>query len=40
MNTSGGDKDYKEALKAFRLALTRLADEIEPKVYQYGFLKE
>ncbi len=34
------DSYYKDAIGALNVALSILAKRIEPKVYEYGFLKE
>lgn len=39
MNNSSSDEHYNELVKALRDALKLLARKIEPKVYEYGFLK-
>ena len=39
MNTKSEDKKYNELIKNLRDSLTVLAQKIEPKVYEYGFLK-
>lgn len=39
MNNSSSDEHYNELVKALREALKILARKIEPKVYEYGFLK-
>ena len=40
MNATSGDERYNTLLAALRTAMKRLAAQIEPKVYQYGFLKK
>ena len=40
MNATSGDERYNTLLAALRAAMKRLAAQIEPKVYQYGFLKK
>jgi len=40
MNTKSEDKKYNELIKNLRDCLTILAQKIEPKVYEYGFLKK
>jgi hypothetical protein len=40
MNTKSNDETYNTLIKALRDALKVLAEKIEPKVYEYGFLKE
>jgi hypothetical protein len=40
MNVKSADKDYNGLIKTLRDALKVLAKKIEPKVYEYGFLKE
>ena len=39
MNSSSSDATYTQLLAALRAAMKRLAAAIEPKVYEYGFLK-
>ena len=39
MNTKSEDKKYNELVNNLRTAIKLLADKIEPKVYEYGFLK-
>ena len=39
MNASSTDATYMRLLSDLRAAMKRLAKEIEPKVYEYGFLK-
>ena len=39
MNATSGDERYNTLLAALRAAMKRLAAQIEPKVYEYGFLK-
>jgi hypothetical protein len=40
MNNKSSDERYNELITALRTALKSLARKIEPKVYEYGFLKE
>jgi hypothetical protein len=40
MNTKSADDTYTQLLGALRDALKVLTQKIQPKVYQYGFLKE
>jgi hypothetical protein len=40
MNTKSADKTYTQLLGALREALKALTQKIQPKVYEYGFLKE
>ena len=40
MNATSGDERYNTLLAALRAAMKRLAAQIEPKVYAYGFLKK
>ncbi len=40
MNSDSPDARYTELLAALRTAIKRLARRIEPKVYEYGFLKK
>ena len=40
MNSSSADATYTQLLAALRAAMKRLAAAIEPKVYEYGFLKK
>jgi hypothetical protein len=40
MNNKSNDETYNTLIKALRDALKVLAEKIEPKVYEYGFLKE
>jgi len=40
MNTKSEDETYNGLIKALRDALKTLAEKIQPKVYEYGFLKE
>ena len=40
MNAKSADETYNALLKALREALKVLAKKIEPKVYEYGFLRE
>ena len=39
MNTESSDERYTELLVSLRTAMKRLSRRIEPKVYEYGFLK-
>ena len=39
MNSTSGDLRYNELLAGLRQAMKKLAAKIEPKVYEYGFLK-
>ena len=39
MNSKSDDETYNELLKNLREKLKQLAEKIEPKVYEYGFLK-
>ncbi|MBO5974813.1 MAG: hypothetical protein J6U44_01565 [Paludibacteraceae bacterium] len=39
MNSSSSDEQYMALIGALRQALKALAKKIEPKVYEYGFLK-
>ena len=40
MNNKSDDEKYNELIENLRLTLKILAKKIEPKVYEYGFLKE
>ena len=40
MNPSSADETYTSLLASLRSAMKRLAKQIEPKVYEYGFLKK
>lgn len=40
MKTKSDDKQYTELLDNLKTAMQNLANEIRPKVYKYGFLKE
>ena len=40
MNADSKDAKYTELVGNLRAAMKRLAKEIEPKVYEYGFLKK
>ena len=40
MNATSGDADYNERLAALKSAMKKLAAKIQPKVYEYGFLKK
>ena len=39
MNSDSSDAKYTELLANLRAAMKQLARRIEPKVYEYGFLK-
>ena len=39
MNSSSQDPKYNELMKKLRLELKLLSTQIEPKIYEYGFLK-
>ena len=39
MNAKSGDETYNALVAALRAAHKALAAQIEPKVYEYGFLK-
>ena len=39
MNATSSDATYNAHLAALRAAMKTLAARIEPKVYEYGFLK-
>ncbi|GBU23693.1 hypothetical protein R83H12_00309 [Fibrobacteria bacterium R8-3-H12] len=39
MNTKSDDEKYNELIGSLREALKELAKKIEPKVYEYGFLR-
>ena len=39
MNSTSEDERYNELLAGLRKAMKKLAAKIEPKVYEYGFLK-
>jgi len=39
MNNTSNDEKYNELINNLRLALKYLVEKIEPKVYEYGFLK-
>ena len=39
MNATSSDATYNSLLAALRTAMKKLAARIEPKVYEYGFLK-
>jgi len=39
MNSDSSDEKYTELLANLRAAMKHLARHIEPKVYEYGFLK-
>jgi hypothetical protein len=40
MNSKSDDERYGELMGSLRTSLKALAEKIEPKVYEYGFLKE
>ena len=40
MNATSGDEGYSERLAALKAAMKGLGTRIEPKVYEYGFLKK
>ncbi|MDR0965720.1 MAG: hypothetical protein LBM75_04340 [Myxococcales bacterium] len=40
MNKNSNDETYNDLIGKLRVALKNLAKKIEPKVYEYGFLKE
>jgi hypothetical protein len=40
MNNQSDDETYTELIGNLRIALKTLAKKIEPKVYEYGFLKK
>jgi hypothetical protein len=40
MNNKSEDEKYNELLWNLRLGLKGLAEKVEPKVYDYGFLRE
>ena len=40
MNNQSTDEIYNALIADLRSALKTLAENIEPKVYEYGFLKE
>jgi hypothetical protein len=40
MNNKSDDETYNALIAELRSALKILAEKIEPKVYEYGFLKE
>ena len=39
MNSTSADETYSSLLSSLRAAMKNLAKQIEPKVYDYGFLK-
>ena len=39
MNNTSKDETYNELINNLRSAIKILAEKIEPKVYEYGFLK-
>jgi hypothetical protein len=39
MNNQSTDKHYNELIANLRNAMKALAQTIEPKIYEYGFLK-
>jgi hypothetical protein len=40
MKTKSTDDEYNDIIKDLRQNLSVLAEKIQPKVYEYGFLKE
>ena len=40
MNATSGDADYNERLAALKQVMKELTAKIQPKVYEYGFLKK
>ena len=40
MNATSDDEGYNERLAALKAAMKELAAKIQPKVYEYGFLKK
>ena len=40
MNATSGDEGYNERLAALKAAMKGLGAKIEPKVYEYGFLRK
>ena len=40
MNPTSADETYNALLSALRAAMKKLAAQIEPKVYDYGFLRK
>jgi hypothetical protein len=40
MNNKSSDETYNGLIAELRSALKTLAEKIEPKVYEYGFLKK
>jgi hypothetical protein len=40
MNSKSDDETYNKLIDGLRSALKTLAQKIEPKVYEYGFLKQ
>ena len=40
MNATSDDVKYNDLLAALKSAMKKLAKQIEPKVYAYGFLKK
>jgi hypothetical protein len=38
MNSRSTDERYNELIEDLRVALKTLAEKIEPKIYEYGFL--
>jgi hypothetical protein len=40
MNAKSGDEHYNERIGDLRDSLKTLARKIEPKVYEYGFLRK
>ena len=39
MNPTSNDERYNELLAGLKSAMKKLAAKIEPKVYEYGFLR-
>ena len=39
MNSSSDDETYNDLIRKLRIELKELARQIEPKIYEYGFLK-
>ena len=40
MNPTSADETYNALLSALRAAMKKLAAQIKPKVYDYGFLRK
>ena len=40
MNPTSNDERYNELLAGLKAAMKKLAAKIEPKVYEYGFLRK